>query len=47
MRYRKLGSTGLDVSVVCIGCMSFGEPSRGNQKWSLSEDSRPLIRRAL
>jgi aryl-alcohol dehydrogenase-like predicted oxidoreductase len=48
MRYRKLGSTGLDVSVVCLGCMSFGEPERGNQKWSLTEeDSRPLIRRAL
>ena len=48
MRYRKLGSTGLDVSVVCLGCMSFGEPSRGNQQWSLDEEnSRPLIRRAL
>src|SRR3954447_19589026 len=48
MRYRKLGSTGLDVSVVCLGCMSFGEPQRGNQPWSLDEESsRPLIRRAL
>jgi aryl-alcohol dehydrogenase (NADP+) len=48
MRYRKLGSTGLDVSAICLGCMSFGEPERGNQKWSLSEDdSRPVIRRAL
>jgi aryl-alcohol dehydrogenase (NADP+) len=48
VRYRKLGSTGLDVSVVCLGCMSFGEPQRGNQPWSLDEErSRPLIRRAL
>src|SRR3954451_14887182 len=48
MRYRKLGSTGLDVSAICLGMMSFGEPERGNQKWSLSEeDSRPVIRRAL
>src|SRR3954468_1985424 len=48
MRYRKLGATGLDVSAICLGCMSFGEPERGNQKWSLTEeDSRPLIRRAL
>src|SRR3954464_9755325 len=48
MRYRKLGSTGLDVSAICLGMMSFGEPERGNQKWSLSEDdSRPLIRRAV
>ncbi|MCW2740546.1 MAG: alcohol dehydrogenase [Blastococcus sp.] len=48
MRYRKLGPTGLDVSVVCVGCMSFGEPARGNQAWSMDEDrSRPVIRRAL
>jgi aryl-alcohol dehydrogenase-like predicted oxidoreductase len=48
MRYRKLGRTGLDVSALCLGCMSFGEPERGNQKWSLDEDrSRPVIRRAV
>ena len=48
MRYRKLGQTGLDVSVICMGCMSFGEPGRGNQAWSLNEkQSRPLIERAL
>jgi aryl-alcohol dehydrogenase-like predicted oxidoreductase len=48
MRYRKLGRTGLDVSPVCLGCMSFGDPSRGNHPWSLDEEaSRPLIRRAL
>ena len=48
MRYRKLGRTGLDVSPVCLGCMSFGDPKRGNHPWSLDEEaSRPLIRRAL
>jgi aryl-alcohol dehydrogenase (NADP+) len=48
MRFRKLGRTGLDVSPVCLGCMSFGDPARGNHPWSLDEEtSRPLIRRAL
>jgi aryl-alcohol dehydrogenase-like predicted oxidoreductase len=48
MRYRKLGNTGLDVSPICLGCMSFGDPGRGSHPWSLDEEnSRPLIRRAL
>ncbi|WP_375492984.1 aldo/keto reductase [uncultured Jatrophihabitans sp.] len=48
MKYRKLGSTGLDVSAVCLGCMSYGEPSRGRHDWSLGEDdSRPFFRQAL
>jgi 1-deoxyxylulose-5-phosphate synthase len=48
MRSRKLGRTGLDVSPLCLGCMSFGDPGRGNHPWSLDEEaSRPLIRRAL
>src|ERR1700744_2748207 len=49
MRYVKLGSTGLDVSAICLGCMSYGEPDRGmNQAWSLPEDeSRPFFRRAV
>jgi 1-deoxyxylulose-5-phosphate synthase len=46
--YVKLGSTGLDVSKLCLGCMSFGEPGRGNHAWSLDEEaSRPFIRRAV
>jgi len=46
--YVKLGSTGLDVSRLCLGCMSFGEPGRGNHAWSLGEEaSRPFIRRAV
>jgi len=48
MDYVKLGSTGLDVSRVCLGCMTYGEPGRGNHAWTLDEEaSRPLIRQAL
>jgi aryl-alcohol dehydrogenase (NADP+) len=48
MRTTKLGSTGLDVSVICLGCMSFGEPARGNQKWTVAEEgSREIIGQAL
>lgn len=48
MRYVKLGSTGLDVSRICVGCMSFGLPDRGTHEWTLDDEaSRPLIRQAL
>src|SRR5580693_4338386 len=48
MDYVKLGSTGLDVSPICLGMMSFGEPGQGGHPWSLTEEaSRPLIRRAI
>jgi aryl-alcohol dehydrogenase (NADP+) len=48
MQYTKLGSTGLDVSRICLGCMSYGEPDRGAHPWSLSEaDSRPFLKAAL
>ncbi|GGZ42295.1 aldo/keto reductase [Streptomyces bluensis] len=48
MRYVKLGSTGLDVSRICVGCMSFGRSDRGSHEWTLDEEaSRPLIRQAL
>ncbi|HXA62420.1 MAG TPA: aldo/keto reductase [Streptosporangiaceae bacterium] len=48
MEYVKLGATGLDVSRICLGCMSYGEPGRGNHAWSLDEEaSRPFIRRAI
>lgn len=48
MEYVKLGSTGLEVSRLCLGCMSFGEPERGGHPWSLAEDAaRPIIRKAL
>ncbi len=48
MKYVKLGSTGLEVSRICLGCMSYGEPGKGGHEWSLDEaDSRPFIQRAL
>ncbi|MET0222067.1 MAG: aldo/keto reductase, partial [Tardiphaga sp.] len=37
MKFVKLGSTGLDVSPICIGCMGFGDPTRGHPAWSLDE----------
>ena len=48
MDYVKLGNTGLDVSRICLGCMTYGDPNRGPHPWTLDEEkSRPLIRRAL
>jgi aryl-alcohol dehydrogenase-like predicted oxidoreductase len=48
MDYVKFGRTGLDVSRICLGCMSYGEPQRGTHPWTLPEaQSRPFIRKAL
>jgi len=48
VHYTKLGSTGLEVSRICLGCMSFGTPERGGHPWSLDEErARPVILRAL
>jgi 1-deoxyxylulose-5-phosphate synthase len=48
MKYVNLGSTGLKVSKICLGCMTFGVPERGDHPWTLPEEqSRPLIRHAL
>ena len=48
MRYKKLGSTGLDVSPLCLGCMSYGIPGRGSHEWTLDEEaSRPFIKRSI
>ena len=48
MHYKNLGNTGLKVSPLCVGCMSFGVPDRGDHPWSLPENqSRPLIRKAI
>ena len=54
MEYRRLGSTGLSVSRICLGCMSYGDPAAAlpgappRWEWTLEEDeSRPFFARAL
>jgi aryl-alcohol dehydrogenase-like predicted oxidoreductase len=48
MDYVNLGRTGLRVSRLCLGCMTYGDPQRGNHPWTLGEaESRPFITRAL
>ena len=48
MQYTKLGTSGLTISRLVLGCMSYGEPGRGGHGWSLAEDrSRPFFRAAV
>jgi aryl-alcohol dehydrogenase-like predicted oxidoreductase len=48
MDYVKLGRSGLEVSRICLGCMSYGEPERGAHLWTLNEErTEPFIKQAL
>jgi 1-deoxyxylulose-5-phosphate synthase len=48
MEYLRLGSSGLQVSRIVLGCMGFGDPGRGTHAWALGlEEARPLLRQAL
>src|ERR1043165_3745180 len=48
MEYVRLGSTGMKVSHICLGCMGFGDAERWVHKWVLNEEnSRPVIQKAL
>lgn len=48
MEYVKLGNTGLDISPICLGCMTFGEPERGYPSWSMpEEDGRSILQQAI
>jgi len=48
MDYRRLGNTGLKVSRICLGCMTYGVSQRGQHEWTLGEaESRPLIKAAV
>ena len=48
MDYVRLGRSGLEISRLCLGCMTYGVPGRGSHPWTLDEEqSRPFIKRAL
>jgi aryl-alcohol dehydrogenase-like predicted oxidoreductase len=48
MDYVKLGTTGLDISPICLGCMTFGEPGLGYPSWTLAEEeSRTILKQAV
>ena len=48
MKYTKLGNSDLNVSRICMGCMGFGDPARGQHSWTIDEEhSREIIRRGL
>ncbi|HEV7955942.1 MAG: alcohol dehydrogenase [Microbacteriaceae bacterium] len=48
MEYTRLGASGLTISRLVLGCMSYGEPGRGGHGWSLAEEqSRPFFRAAV
>lgn len=47
MKYVRLGKTGLKVSRLCLGCMTYGDPTKGNHSWVLREDeSMPFFKEA-
>ncbi|HET7657655.1 MAG TPA: aldo/keto reductase [Bacillales bacterium] len=48
MEYTRLGNTGMEISRLCLGCMTFGVSDRGNHAWTLSEEeSRPIMKKAI
>jgi len=48
MQFTRLGRTGLQVSRLCLGCMTYGDPQRGPHEWTMNEESsRPLYRQAF
>jgi aryl-alcohol dehydrogenase-like predicted oxidoreductase len=48
MQYKNLGKTGLKVSRICFGCMSFGDPTKGRHSWVVNEqEGRVMIKKAL
>lgn len=48
LKYTKLGNSDLNVSRICMGCMGFGDPSRGQHSWTIGEEqTREIIKRGL
>ena len=48
MKYTKLGNSDLNVSRICMGCMGFGDPGRGQHSWTIDEEyTREIIKRGL
>ena len=48
MKYAKLGNSDLNVSRICMGCMGFGDPARGQHSWTIDEErTREIIKRGL
>lgn len=48
MEFTKLGNTGMEVSRLCLGCMTYGVPERGTHEWTIGEqESRPFFQRAV
>ncbi|HEX4057800.1 MAG TPA: aldo/keto reductase [Galbitalea sp.] len=48
MKTKRLGDSGLEVSAVILGCMSYGDPKRGNHAWSVGlDDARPFFKQAI
>ena len=48
MDYVRLGTTGLEVSPLCLGLMTYGDPNRGNHAWTLPEEqARPFFSAAV
>ena len=48
MKYIKLGSSDLNVSRICMGCMGFGEAGNGQHSWTIDEEhSREIIKQGL
>ena len=48
MKYTKLGNSDLNVSRICMGCMGFGDATRGQHSWTIDEEhSREIIKRGL
>jgi len=48
MEYTRLGDSGLRISKIILGCMSYGDPDRGTHEWSMGiDEARPFFRRAI